>query len=499
MSIFSSIRSYLDSRTGKGLALTLAFISLVSLGVYITVSAIIYRIGFPLDDAWIHQTYARNLALHGEWAFIPGKVSGGSTSPLWSAILAGGFWFKLSPYIWTWLLGLVGLWGISFLAERTVRQMSVSYKSQFPWVGAALALEWHLVWSAASGMETLLFTFLSTTVIVLIVSGCRKYFGLGLLAGLSVWIRPDGITLLGPLAAAALFCFPTWRMRLQTLGKLALGFGSLFALYLVFNLAIAGSPWPNTFYAKQAEYAAYLNLPILQRIASEALQPLIGVGILLLPGLVLTILSACRTKNWVILAAAAWPVGFLLLYAWKLPVTYQHGRYVIPSMPALFILGLAGLSNFSKKGTIIKRFPIGKIWNLCAGMVLLIFWARGAYAYAQDVAVINSEMVSTAQWVSENLPAGSLVAAHDIGALGYFGGHDLVDLAGLISPDVVPFIRDEKGIATYLNARQVDYLVTFPDWYPQLVTGLTQVYTTGAVFAPAFGEANMAIYKWNSH
>src|SRR5512138_2254022 len=56
---------------------------MVVVGVYVITSARTFRIGYPLDDAWIHQTYARNLALHGEWAFIPGRPSAGSTSPLW--------------------------------------------------------------------------------------------------------------------------------------------------------------------------------------------------------------------------------------------------------------------------------------------------------------------------------------------------------------------------------------------------------------------------------
>ncbi|MFH1523542.1 MAG: hypothetical protein ABIF04_01130, partial [Chloroflexota bacterium] len=106
------------------------------------------------------------------------------------------------------------------------------------------------------------------------------------------------------------------------------------------------------------------------------------------------------------------------------------------------------------------------------------------------------EMVVTAKWVAVNVPSDSLVAAHDIGALGYFGEHDLVDLAGLVSPDVIPFIRDEQKIASYLDEQKVDYLVTFPDWYPSLTPDLQPVFTTGALFAPALGEENITVYRW---
>ena len=142
------------------------------------------------------------------------------------------------------------------------------------------------------------------------------------------------------------------------------------------------------------------------------------------------------------------------------------------------------------------RWIIPAFWKLTASVVLFLFWGRGAFAYGQDVAVIDSEMMATANWVSKNVPPGALVAAHDIGALGYFGNHDLVDLAGLVSPDVIPFLRDEERIKTYMSERGVDYLVTFPDWYPDLTSGLSPVFTTGAPYAPAFGEQNMAVYRW---
>jgi len=120
----------------------------------------------------------------------------------------------------------------------------------------------------------------------------------------------------------------------------------------------------------------------------------------------------------------------------------------------------------------------------------------GARAYGQDVATIETEMVATARWVANNTPEDALIAAHDIGALGYFGNHRLLDLAGLVSPEVIPFIRDEKRLVAFLNQNRVDYLVTFPSWYPYLVRQGELIYQSQGVFSPVQGGDNMAVYRW---
>src|SRR5205085_6611488 len=46
--------------------------------------------GFPLDDAWIHLHFARNLAEGAGFSYNPGVPVAGSTAPLWTLVLAAG-------------------------------------------------------------------------------------------------------------------------------------------------------------------------------------------------------------------------------------------------------------------------------------------------------------------------------------------------------------------------------------------------------------------------
>jgi len=473
----------------------LAGLSILAVMVYLIVSALTYRLGFPLDDAWIHQAYARSLALHGEWAFIPGRVSGGSTSPLWTLLLAAGHRLGLAPYGWTYMLGVLSLFLLSLVCERSARRISLAYRPRLPWVGILITLEYHLVWAAGSGMETLFHAFLVTAALS-VLAGSRRYLLAGLLIVLSVWVRPDGITLLAPAFLAALLVETTWKDRLRAMGNLLLGFSMLFIPYLFLNLLLAGTPWPSTFYAKQAEYAELLQVNIFERFGRLLLQPLIGVGLSLSLGFILFLADAWKRRRWGLLAGMAWTFAFVALYAIRLPVIYQYGRYLIPAMPIFLTCGLLGLLTYIPRPVPRWLWTFDTAWRLLTVALLLLFYAIGAGAFAQDVAVIESEMVAVASWVSANVPSEALVAAHDIGALGYFGGHELVDMAGLVSPEVIPFIRDEARLAAYLDERGADYLVTFPDWYPLLTSGLQPLYESGGDFAPRQGQENMVVYPW---
>ena len=471
--------------------------SVIALAVYIGASALVFRTGFPLDDAWIHQTYARNLALRGEWAFLPGQPSAGSTSPFWTALLTPGYWLGLSPYFWTYLLGWIGLSGVGLASIRIFRALHLNDFLISLGAGLFLVCEWHLVWAAASGMETITFTFIIVLVFASLITVSRNWAIIGLLIGASVWLRPDGVTLIGPALVIALFVERSWRTRAFALLKFSAALLIIVGPYLLFNHALSGSWWPNTFFAKQAEYAILRESPLTIRFIRQASLILIGSGALLLPGFFISLIWASQRKDVTRLACMAWVIGFILLYAIRLPVVYQHGRYIIPVIPMYLLLSLAGMVGWaSSNEPLMWKRVISRVWMISTVLIQLTFWGLGARAYGYDVAVIESEMVTAAHWVAANTEPEALIAAHEIGALGFFGDRRLLDLAGLVSPEVIPFFRDERRLAAYFNANGVDYLMTFPGWYPDLVHGLTPVFDSDGQFSVLQGGENMQIYLW---
>ena len=253
---------------------------------------------------------------------------------------------------------------------------------------------------------------------------------------------------------------------------------------------------PNTFYAKQAEYTSWQALPITERLGQLSLQLLGGPSFLLLPGIIIWLVKSVKTRSWGGLLALTWVAGYLTIYVSRLPV-YQHGRYIMPAMPILFLIGLLAVVEFASS-KVFGRYHwfVNTLWVASLGVVSILFVILGARAYAQDVALIEQEMVAPAKWVNANLLPNAVIAAHDIGALGFFDNHELIDMAGLVTPDVIPFIRDEDRLSAYLDEQGVDYLIAFADLYPDMVLGKEEVFVADGSVAEEANWAPMTIYRW---
>jgi hypothetical protein len=487
------MRNYFSTRNIP--YIIVVFTALLAAILYLSISKITVGFGYPLDDAWIHQTYARNLAVDGEWAFLPGQVSGGSTSPLWTILLVPGHWLGF-PQVWTYMLGICCLIGVAILAMVYFRlDEGKPEPIFFMAAGLFFATEWHLLWASVSGMETIFYISMIMLFFVFLRKANLRWIS-GLLIGVAVWIRPDGLLLLGPWIWTILFGNTGVKEKISTLWRGSAGFFAIVGLYLAFNYYTADTVWPNTFYAKQVEYAILKETPYSLRFIKEFSLPWIGASSILLPGFLIELVNIGKRKDVNGSAALLWAVGYIGVYAFMLPVTYQHGRYIMPAMAVLFMLSLKGFFEAIQwlRKSIVWQRMLKNIWVAVLVTLSVIFLVKGAIVYAEDVAIINSEMVTTAKWVSINTAKDALIAAHDIGALGYYGQRQIVDLAGLITPEVVPFMRNEKELAEYLDQKQVDYLITFPHWYPMLASMGTPVYDSNGEFSPKAGGENMIVF-----
>ena len=424
--------------------------------------------GFPLDDGWIHQTYARNWAATGQLAYVVGQPSAGSTAPLWTLLISLGYRWPIDPLVWTYMLGAASLALTAWLAYRLAARLCPQRPAVAWATGLVVALDWHLIWAAASGMETVLFCALALLVIDQ-VQAKSSGWSIGVCGGLLILTRPEGVILIG-LAVIVLLARSErggWRDAI----KLTIALLITVAPGLWLNWQASGTLFPNTFYAKQSEYAALTsNATIwLSAIAEMLLAPLAGGLFLLLPGAI----------AWCVRPRAAWsmwlPLGWIFahtaVYALRLPVHYQHGRYLIPIIPALAIYGVAGVARLLDRHAMRGRGrrALGRVWAISIALIVIGYVPIGALTYATDVSIIDDEMVTVARWLTVNTAPDAVIAAHDIGAIGYFARRPLLDLAGLISPEVIPFIRDEARLLSWLQARGAQYLVTFPAWYPDLV------------------------------
>ncbi len=476
-------------------------------------------LGFPLDDAWIHQTYARNLVRNGRFEFVPGIVSAGSTSPLWTLLLALGYVFRL-PYLWwAYLLGIGSLCWLSWSGMRVWRQMWPALAEKDWIAGVVLVMTWPFLWAAVSGMETIFFVALGVAIVVIYNAttvsnrvSYRQFATLGALSGFLILTRPDGVVLIALVGLGVLLLPGTGMDRLKS----ALFFGGTAVLilipYFLFNWFSSGTLWPNTFYAKQTEYASLLTTPLLQRFAqllffslggpAVGIRGMSGPHLLLLPGLVFAAWKAVQV-DWSQQKLSAtlpllWAGGHIFLYAWRLPLAFQHGRYLLAAFPIWIIFGLAGwhMMLFSGK-TSRLMWIVQQVSRFSFAGLIIVFAFLGARAYADDVAFIEGEMVTMAKWIAANTPETALIASHDIGAIGYFAERPLLDLAGLITPEIIPLLDDEPAMADYIFTSSAQYLVTAPGWPYDSVVKMSQsqhIFSTEHQWTVENGQNNMTIY-----
>ena len=463
---------------------------------------------FPMDDAYIHMVYAQNLAEQGRLAFSLAAEKGvGTSSILWVLLLAAGSRVGLSVHLVAKLLGagsLAVVGGCLFLLLRRNWGPLPSF------VAAWLAtFSGNMIWFALSGMETVL--FLAAGLFSLLLYRERRWLLLGVVLGLMILVRPEGLAL-----AAAL-------LGVEALGRRGVPRGLLVSLFLA--LLICG-PWfayllwrtghilPTSALGKQftsavaAEYlmrqvgawswlsripglvfvggwVGYLLLFALGGMALPAPRIALGsvAGVLdyslsawALPAwlLVLGLLSRAwaaygsprKWRLWIqdptrrpLVALLLWVALHNLAYLVFLPVPGTASRYGAINHVVLWLALAAGLFSFLRRPRLLVVLGSGL---LALSGANIAYW-NGVYDANLDHMV--AVRIKAARYVHDALAPDELCAGLDIGALRYFARRPIVDLGGLVDPDI-RYWHEQGGIDSYLVGKGTTCLVLpgCPGW-----------------------------------
>jgi hypothetical protein len=466
--------------------------------------------GVPLDDAWIHFQFARNLARGDGLSFNPGQPTAGSTAPLWTLLLAGvylaGGRFPAAAQTLSGVCFLAALVATYAMGKRLTGSRWAAWLA-----GMVVAANGRMVWAGLSALETCLFAALSLLAInahirsnVQLNAPTHTNMIPAVLFGLAALTRPEGYLL---FALATADC--VWRSIRQdgirdTKHVLRIAcsvflFAAIVAPYLIFSLTTSGHLLPNTYHAK----AVASFLPD-RDFLSLAARYLILDNLLLLPFALLGGLMLLKRAPLLSLWSAGLPLGYAFLHA----TLYQHGRYLIPLILCNAVLGVVGLLEMRRILTMktqrAHRFfnSLGVLCALCALVVMGTAWRLPYMAgqYAWNVDNINHMHVALGEWLKDNTPPESLLALNDIGAIAYVSERPVIDLAGLVTPAVVPLLRApdrDARLAEYLAEQGVEYVVIFPNWFPGLAANpaLEPVYQVTLEHNTIAGGQTMAVYR----
>jgi len=304
-----------------------------------------------IDDAFITFRYARNLLAGLGFVFNPGEHVLGTTTPLYTLLLAGvsGLTRVQSfPWLALWVNALadaVTCVVLVRLGEKLSGRRAVGWAAAWLWAIAPMSVTF-----AIGGMETSIFVLLLTLGADLYLSG--KGTAAALTSALLLLTRPDGILFTGPLILDALG--RGWRTRRWPRAE-ALVFSLTLAPWLIFATLYFGTPIPHSVAAKTLAYRLP-PLSALVRLIQQYGTPffeqnLLGntwplAGFVLYFGLtVIGGLGAVRrdSRTWPL---ALYPWLYLVVFAAANPLIFRW--YLAPPLPFYFLLILTGLAKLGE-------------------------------------------------------------------------------------------------------------------------------------------------------
>lgn len=447
---------------------------LLVLAFYATASG---HFGYTPDDTFIYLQFAKNLVHGNGIAFNAGEPTYGVTSPLWLFVIALGGWMGIDLAVAAKAIDLVIASGaviVFYLAAyELIRDMVVAMLAT-----VAFSLHvWLLRW-AGSGMETSLSVLL---ILAAFLFCLRNEYLLSVIASAFLaLVRPEAVLFVLFIGADIAVNSHDRKRGFQLMGKLAVVYAGILAPWLIYAYGTFGTIVPNT---AQAKSRAGFSL---EGLGKEIWN--IGSIVAASDGVAVVCLIVAGALLWKSLRGGNEEERFFhfrqglvgLGWALALPVLYLVlnvtvvSRYALLITPFLSLLAFAFLFSLLMRSR-LRRFALAGMF-LFTGLVVLqsqIIY-RGVVAPGVEAfeAGMNSSLVSIGYWLKEHAHPDDTVLCWDIGAVGYYSDRKICDAAGLVTPGMIPYVREgvdlrevaaRKLYAPYCSVRYIVHRAEEPD------------------------------------
>ncbi len=453
---------------------------------------------FPLDDAYIYQQFARNLA-RGYWfQYQAGQgYTPGSTSILFPFLLVPGYLAGLSAQGmigYTWLLEGVCLAVAAALAWRVADALEGPVAG---WLALGLVLATgSFVAGVFSGMEIGLFTAMILGTAWLVIRDAQGLYRPGSPTSRRLWLlsallglgRPEGILVTASVTAAVLA--RDGRRSRRSAWFLWPAAALPFVLQGLYNVLEVGHFAPNTAqlksvlaYPRQSFLHAFREILVHFGLFWKALLMTVNVPQLLPLG----ILTAGLALGWLGVRARlelrerrAFPALFLtatllsgVAAGCVAVVPGNYYRYYHPTFALMSLLAAVALAAVWRH---VWAGATGRQqrWSARAAVAVLLVVGVGQLEawsglVAKGCAEIRGQQHAMADWIATHTPPDAGILLNDVGAITYYTQRPIFDYLGLVTNHQAEVFLEGSGalferLERIPVAERPAYLAVFPEW-----------------------------------
>jgi len=474
-----------------------------AVSVFITLCAVFWPL-FTVDDSYITFRYARNLAAGFGPTFNPGQAPvEGYTTFLWMLLMTIPHLLRMDAVVFAKLLGMAATVGcllvvfvfarrLASFADPARRDISAAVSVAIVACSPATAVH------AVSGMETALFTLLTTLFLYALTryarqpapSGAKLTALIGLLLGLT---RPEGnlLVVLG-------ICVALLMAARQARASLAAATATLYLLpgviYFLWRARYYGLLLPLPFYVKvagQAPVAGVMNVLVFATFVG------LHIGFLVLLGLL-------RLRREMVPATIA-AAGLCVFFLFPRHIMTYEWRFLFPVFPLVCVIASAGLASLldwlaagpARAPLASRRTAAAVAWGICGVVSLGMLTDLPETLEVKRVygAGMRTAHLALGRQLSRFRSNGKpmVIAIGDVGAVPYYSQWQTIDIFGLNDPGIAVFHRRD---AEYVLSRKPDLVVVVssaPDSFRAVMPWEQGIYTQ----AVAGGMARVATYSFS--